>query len=192
MPDPGTPDPIELYQAAADSLLSVLAGIRPDQLDLPTPCSDWNVRQLINHTIRGVVGAHDMITGGPGIDPMDVSGPLPSEGAGEAFADASARLVEALNAPGVLERTMDLGPVQVTIARFTLFMMTEAAIHGWDLARATGQNISIDDSLSELSFQVLESDIEVGRDMGLFAPPVAVPTDAGAGDRLLRLTGRTP
>ena len=126
-----------------------------------------------------------MITGGPGIDPMDVSGPLPPEGAGEAFAAASARLVEVLAAPGVLERTVDLGPIQITAARFTLYMMTEAAIHGWDLARATGQDISFDDSLLELSFQVLEPEMEMGREMGLFAPPAWRCPGAGSRDRLL-------
>ena len=192
MTQPGSPDPVELFQAAAASIRPILAGVGPEQLDLATPCTDWNVRQLLHHIIRGVIGAHDIITGGPGIDPMDVSGPLPPEGADEAFADASARLAEALKVPGVLEKTLDLGPTQVTVAKFALFMLAEAVIHGWDLARATGQDASIDDSLAGAALQILGPEMEIGREMGLFALPVAVPPDAGSRDRLLGLTGRTP
>lgn len=192
MPEPGIADPVELFQAAAASIRPILVGVGPEQLELPTPCTNWNVGQLLHHIISGAIGAHDIITGGPGIDPMDVSGQLPPEGAEEAFAAASARLAEALKVPGTLEKTLDLGPTQVTVAKFALFMLAEAVIHGWDLARATGQDASIDDSLAETAFQVLGPEMEIGREMGLFAPPVAVPPDAGSRDRLLGLTGRTP
>ena len=192
MTQPEMPNPVELYQRAIDYMRPILAGVQPGQLDAATPCSQWNVQQLIIHNIRGALGAHGMITGGDGVNPMDVSGPLPPEGAEAAFAAASAQVLEAMNTPGVPEKTIEAGPNRMTAAQFLFFMFAEGMLHGWDLANATGQDTSMDDSLAGACFNVLESEIEGARQMGFFGPAVEVPAEASLRDKLLGLTGRQP
>ena len=46
------PNPIEVYESTVQSMLSIVAGVRADQLDASTPCIEWNVQALINHNIK--------------------------------------------------------------------------------------------------------------------------------------------
>ena len=46
------PNPIELYEAAVQAFRQTLSGVRADQLQGSTPCTDWNVQALITHNIK--------------------------------------------------------------------------------------------------------------------------------------------
>ncbi len=75
---------------------------------------------------------------------------------------------------------------------FIMVPITDMIIHGWDLAKATGQDATIDNALAELGIQVLSPAIAQGREGGFFGPEVSVAASASAHDRLLGLSGRTP
>ena len=75
---------------------------------------------------------------------------------------------------------------------FIMIPITDMIIHKWDLAKATGQNATIDNALAELGIQVLTLVLAGGREGGAFGPEVIVPASASAQDRLLGLSGRTP
>ena len=86
------PNPIEVYEAAAQAMQSIVAGVRADQLNAPTPCTEWSVQALINHNINVSQFFNSLLTGGAAVA-MEVSGPLPSEGAAAAF-EADSGLAE--------------------------------------------------------------------------------------------------
>lgn len=46
-------EPVDLYRRAAADAVRVASGVRPDQLDLPTPCADWTVQDLLDHLVGG-------------------------------------------------------------------------------------------------------------------------------------------
>ena len=79
---------IELYEGAVQNMLPILGGIREDQLATSTPCSEWNVQNLVIHNIKVTGFAQGTILGNNAVDAMDVSGGVPSEGAADAFAKA--------------------------------------------------------------------------------------------------------
>ena len=60
------PNPVELYEAAVQYMVPVIAGIPSERMEDRTPCTEWNVRALVNHNIRVARFAHSVLSGGPG------------------------------------------------------------------------------------------------------------------------------
>jgi uncharacterized protein (TIGR03086 family) len=71
-------------------------------------------------------------------------------------------------------------------------VLGEFVVHGWDLARATGHDVTWDDTVLEFALEWLVQTAEQGRAMGVYGAAVPVPENAPVLDRLLGLTGRDP
>jgi uncharacterized protein (TIGR03086 family) len=192
MTQPGTPNIIELYEGARDYLLPILRGISSGQLTEATPCAEWNVQQLINHNLLVAEYVHGLLTGGPGVNPGEVSGPLPTEGAEEAFASGTSKVLEAIKGAGMLEKVINTPFGEMPAGNFMMFPFGDILIHKWDLAKATNQDVSMDSSMADACFQAFSLAAEGGRQGGAFGPEVTVPIDANSRDKLLGVTGRTP
>jgi uncharacterized protein (TIGR03086 family) len=68
----------------------------------------------------------------------------------------------------------------------------ELAVHGWDLAVATGQRLELPADLVAHLYETMSAGVEQGREMGMYGPQIAVPANAPTLDRILGLTGRDP
>jgi uncharacterized protein (TIGR03086 family) len=68
----------------------------------------------------------------------------------------------------------------------------ELVLHGWDLARGTGQHVSYDDAAVAQADEILDQIGQMGRDANIFAPIIEVPDDAPAIDKMLAKSGRDP
>ncbi len=189
-------EPIVLLQRTVDQAKRVVEGVRPDQLDRPTPCDDWDVRALLGHLVGGAV----MFSVGAdrGSVPEDVlatimAPDLVGDDFPQRFAGAADDIVAAFSKPGVLGTTIEL-PFGTMPAPAVLTMATlDLAVHTADLAHATGQ--SFDDA------ELAEASIAVGRQteaaMGegfrgprLFGAEQPAGDDAPAATRLLAFAGR--
>jgi uncharacterized protein (TIGR03086 family) len=73
-----------------------------------------------------------------------------------------------------------------------MMMLGELVVHGWDLARATGQTLSTDPTTLEIVLEMTETMGPQGRKMGAFGDEVPVPDTAPLLDRVLGLSGRDP
>ncbi len=187
------PNTIELYESAVQNLRPVLAGIKPDQLGAPTPCQEWNVQQLLIHTIKAPQRYHSLLTGGAPVDHMDVGGPLPASGALAAYEAASEQLLGVIREPGYLDRVVvhrRFG--EISVSDVIMFPFMDALIHKWDLAKATNQESSLDSSLAEVCYNYVLPEIEKYRSPRVFGTEVEVPTSASIQDKLLGLIGRQP
>src|SRR5919206_920840 len=107
---------------ALDRTGRLIAGIRSDQWHDPTPCTDWDVRAVVDHLVRGnaslaaALGAGDVST--------------------TDYDQVAARLLEAVRQPGALDRTVTI-PFGTVPGEFALHLrLTELLVHGWDIARA--------------------------------------------------------
>ncbi len=192
MPQPGTPGPIELYQSAVDFMQPIIAGVRPDQMDLPTPCTEWNVRQVINHNLKVAECTLSLLSGTGFVNPMEVDDPLPTEGASGAFEATTFAILEAVKSPGAAERFIETPVMSMSTPQLLMQVFGDLMIHKWDLATATGQDTSMDDGLAEICYNLIEPQMEGSRQMGMFGPIVTVPPNASARDKLLGLAGRAP
>lgn len=189
------PNPIELYEGAIQQMLPILGGIQSGQLASSTPCSDWNVQDLINHNLKVAQFTYDVIAETGAADPSimgALSDPLPSEGGRAAFEAGIARVLEAIKATGKLEKVLDTPFGQMPAGDFLMIPFGDIVLHKWDLAKATNQNTSIDSGLAEACFGALSQGIGQARDMGFFGREVLVPISASIQDKLLGLAGRQP
>jgi uncharacterized protein (TIGR03086 family) len=168
---------------------TVVAGIGPDQWAAPTPCTELDVRGVLNHLVRGNVLFAAVIRDEPrpeqGTDHLG-GDPL------AAYQRAAGRLREAFCAPGVLDSLyaapFGTGPGAV----LAHVRVVEVLAHGWDLARATGQSGSFPDDVAERALAGIRRALaERPQGPGApFAAEVAVPPDAPAVDRLAGFLGR--
>jgi uncharacterized protein (TIGR03086 family) len=181
--------------AASASTQQIVDRITDGDLDRPTPCREWTVRQLLNHLIGTLHLGRALLEDVPPAVVMTPGG-LPDDDMVNGDASKAYQAgVEALLAaarPDTLARmhTTPLGdlPGQV-LGGFTTL---DIAVHGWDLATATGVNADLDDALAEeiLSFarHALTDDMRAPQ----IGPEVAVAPSASATDRLVAYLGRIP
>lgn len=185
------PDALADLDAAIAGTERIVAGIRPGQWVLPTPCAGVDVRAMVGHLVTGNLVFAAMATGSapPGQD-ADHLGDDPLG----AFRAAAARLRAALRVPGLATTTYTLPFGQVPGTALVGIRLTEHLGHGWDLARATGQDWSPPAAAAEESLAfapgMLTPDYQ--GEGKAFGPPVPVPAAAPAFDRLLGLSGRDP
>jgi len=186
-------DSVALLQRVVDETTGVIDKIGPDQLGDPTPCTEWTIRDLINH----ITGGSTMfaVSAEQGSVPDDLMAQLMGgDNLGDdykgAWGAASARAMAVFAQPGVLERivTLPFGEMPAGIAlNIAIF---DVATHATDLAQATGQTIA--------DTELLEAALEMGRKMigpdmrqpGLFGAEQPAPADAPVTDRLLAFAGR--
>lgn len=189
--------PIDKLQRALDAAGQLVAGVRSDQWSNPTPCPEWTVRALVDHLVTGN-RRFAAIVSGEEPPPRETLGQaqgidqLGDDPAG-AYRDAAAALLAAFDRPGVLDRVFRVpaGPVPGVVALH--LRITEALVHGWDLAHATGQPAQLPDDLAEeeLAFARGAAAPDVPRTGRPFGPPLPIPDDAPAIDRLAAYLGRS-
>ncbi|MEV4755067.1 TIGR03086 family metal-binding protein [Micromonospora sp. NPDC049559] len=145
-------DPRQLHQDAAVVFADLLAGVRPGQWTDPTGCPDWDVRGLVNHVVNGNLRFLAIVTRRPVPDRDEF---VLGEDPVEAFHTTLAALVAEFARDDVPtgEFLTPGGPEpghQLVRTRFI-----ELLVHGWDLARATGQNAELDPALCRACLDIL-------------------------------------
>lgn len=184
----------EILSQACTSTRGVLANVSPSQLDDPTPCASWKVRELIDH----IVGAQIFFAVAAETGAAPTGGDRPDFAAGDfeaEFARNSTRAVAAFAADGAMDKTMKLPFGELPGSIFVWIAATDTFTHGWDLAKATGQSTDLDPGLAEQLLAAAQAsilDAMRGAEPLPFGPVVDVPTDAPAADRLAAFLGRRP
>jgi uncharacterized protein (TIGR03086 family) len=184
-------DDVEQMRAAAEGFSSLLGGIGESQFTSGTPCEGWDVHALLNHVIRGTATNAAAMTGEPEPDrEADFVGHDPAG----AFKGAVSSFVAAASAPGALNALYESRRGKVPGSRMVAIRTIEFAVHGWDLAVATGQQPVVDD---DLAARCIALDAEFSGDRprdadGPYRPAVDVAAGAGAGARLAAYFGRDP
>ncbi len=184
----------DLLLAVLADLATVVGQITPGQLHDPTPCSEYDVAQLRDH----VTGWLTTFAGGfadpggqaprAGLDGYQT----PADPAAEVRAAAST-MGEALRA-GAAQRPLKLGDNAMPGEMALSMILWEYQMHGWDLARATGQRWSPPTAAAEesLGFAPAMLTPDYQGEGKAFAPRVSVPDTAPPLERLLGLSGRDP
>jgi uncharacterized protein (TIGR03086 family) len=164
--------------------------VQTGQLGDPTPCTDWDVRALIGH----LTGGYQMFAAGLGHPTPPDTTTDDTAGLHRSTGEAA---IAAFAAPGAMQRavTLPIGEVPGHVA--LALALTDAVVHGWDLATATGQDPSIDDELAAVLLAGAEQMVgpqmrQPDGPMPVFAPPVVIGPDKPTADRLIAFLGRTP
>lgn len=183
-------------RTAGEAANRIVAGIGADQWEAPTPCSDWNVRTLLNHVVAGNI-LTAAVLGGAELPPpeerarlsqVDRLGTGPLAAARKSVVD----LIKAFEQPGVLDRIHPSPVGQVPGAVLVHLRTTELLVHGWDLARATGQPADFPEALAEQELAFTKANVGRARTGpgGPFGASQPIAEVAPAIDRLAALLGR--
>jgi uncharacterized protein (TIGR03086 family) len=183
----------DLLQPVLDDLAGVVAAITPHQLSSPTPCTERDVATLRTHTIGWLDAFATGFADPEGHTPLEHTEDFAVHDAGAQVRAAAARLDAAI-AAGAGERPLFIGADSLPGEMSLSMILWEYIVHGWDLARATGQSWSPDTAAVEAALEfapgMLTPDFQgEGKSFG---PPVPVSPDSAALDRLLGLSGRDP
>jgi uncharacterized protein (TIGR03086 family) len=178
----------QLEQACANTH-RLVAGVTTDQWTLGTPCEKWDVRELVNHvtwTLQ-MCGAAIRKEAPPARD-IELVGTDPTTAFGQSAADALA----AWRSLDSLDGTIELPIGEVPAIAALGINLVDVHVHGWDIARATGQDPALDPALSATALEVSEQLLPaVGRGAA-FAEQVPIAGGAPVSDRVMAYLGRQP
>jgi len=183
-------DAINVLLRAVDQTGRIVSNVKPDQMGDSTPCDDWTVRELLNHAITCV----KMFDGSAHATPFDPSmfgDDNVGDDPGRRYEAFAAEFRSTLGKPGVLDGiwTMPFGEVPGPIG--ASFATLELAQHGWDVARATGQDADFDPEVTEVAFTTAKlAPAEQVRVPGVFGNESPCGSDAPAHDQLAAFLGR--
>ena len=171
-----------------DHAHSVIAGVKPDQLTNPTPCSEWDVAALLGHTIGVVDGIGNAVAGNPSTDPAAfVLTDAPAQ-----FRAAAASTLAAWTEAG-LEGETNIGAGPMPRQAAISINLLDTATHSWDLARATGQPEALPSELAGMILGICQGFVtDEIRGFAGFDPAVAVSADADPTIQLVAFLGRKP
>ncbi|MDR6980415.1 uncharacterized protein (TIGR03086 family) [Streptomyces sp. 3330] len=171
-------------------------GVREEQLADGTPCPGCAVRNMLGHLTGLAVAFRDAARkdlGATTDTPPDAAAPEIGPGWREDLAKALDALADAWRDPAAWTGMTRAGGVDLPGAVAGAVVADELVIHGWDLARATGQEYTPDPAALRVSHDFLRAAAEESdRGDGIFGPVVPVPADAPLLDRAVGLSGRDP
>ncbi|MGR6918748.1 TIGR03086 family metal-binding protein [[Actinomadura] parvosata] len=171
----------DMMTQAAERTALLTTGVREDQLALPTPCSDFDVKGLINHLEWIAQLFTSLAAKGPMVEQREYAGDFP---------ERVRRMLAAWESPQAWEgESPAMGLPMRAVAMMALF---DLVVHGWDLAKATGAPFQAEPEAVKVLLAFAEQMAPMGRQQGIFAEPVAVGQGATEFDRLLALAGRDP
>lgn len=178
-------DIVNLWSRVADGFGARLDAIANDQWDDPTPCPDWNVRELAHHAI----GSQRLLPARLGVE-IDAPDDDP-KAAWPATRDAA---LTAFQKPGVLEQKVEMPFGEMTVGQMlTNVAVGDLLIHSWDLARATGGDERLDPDAVATAYEGLQPLDEFLHSTGnVFGPKVEPPPGADLQTQLLCFSGRRP
>lgn len=185
----------EALEQAFASTRAVLAKITAEDYDKPSPCESWDVRGVVNHIVSGT---HFFAAAMEGKPPTTDPGNPADHAAGDVLADYDAGVqaaVAAFQAPGAQERIVSLPFGDLPGSVFMGIATTDAFVHGWDAAKATGQSTDLEPALAA---QLLEgAKLAFGDGMrgpdgqAPFGPAQEPPAGATKADELAAFLGRS-
>lgn len=175
-------DPLTQFAQLGPVLGGAIGGIRPDQLELPTPCG-FTVRGVLEHMIGGGTAFAAAFRGEAPPEP-DLDEPI-----GGTLAMLG-RLGESVSAPGALDRTIAAPFGDVDGETFARFVVLDGLVHGWDVAVATGQAYEPPDDLVAAVQAFAEQAIDPLRDGDTFGPATEPAPGATPIQQLAAYTGR--
>jgi uncharacterized protein (TIGR03086 family) len=172
-------------------------GVREEHMAGPTPCPDYTVQGLLGHVLGLTVAFRDAARKdlGGSTDTAPDPAAVPELGAGwrEELSKVLDELAESWRDPAAWTGMTRAGGIDLPGDVAAAVATDELVIHGWDLARATGQDYDPDPAALRMCHDFLFAAADdPSRGGGIFGPVVPVPSGADLLDRAVGLSGRKP
>jgi uncharacterized protein (TIGR03086 family) len=181
--------PAEEYREIGGHFGDLVTGTAPDRWDDPSPVPEWAARDVVRHLVEWFPdflehGAGVVIAPGPSVDDDPV-------GAWRHFDDQVIALLEDPATEGKVLSNPHIGEVPLPRA-VSQFFTADVFQHSWDLAKATGQDATLDPERCAMMLAGAEPYEDAMRQSGQYGPRVEVPEDADVQTKFIAFTGRDP
>lgn len=188
---PSPADLLALQGRAITITRRVIDGITPEQMGAATPCTEWDVRAVINHLVVGNKMVSAMAAGDT---PPDRNAVLVGADPKADFATSAREADAAFRAEGVMGRTFRLPFGEVPGPMMAGMRFVDTLVHAWDLAKATGQSTTLDPELCQTALDLARMRMGSGpRQAGApIGPEVETSAEAPVCDRFAAYMGRQP
>jgi uncharacterized protein (TIGR03086 family) len=165
--------------------------IREDQWELPTPCTEWNVHDLVNHLVYEDRWAPPLFEGKTIAEVGDAfDGDLLGSDPVDSWESAAKEAQAAIHEPGALDRIVHVSFGDIPGEVYVSQLYMDHVIHAWDLARAIGDDEKLDPELVEDCFARAAPIEDVLKSSGVYGDKVVPPPGADTQTKLLAIVGR--
>ena len=180
----------QLFHKALHTVDAVMRQVKTDDMNKPTPCSEWDVRALMNHIVSETAWVEPLLQGktvdevGSSLD-GDMLGTDPHE-------SWHAYMIRSMNAANLAdpEATAHLSYGNKSVKAYLDEVGGDIIIHAWDLAKGVDTMFIIDEDTCSAVMRGTRDVMPLGRQGGLIADVVPVKDSAGPMEKLLALYGR--
>jgi uncharacterized protein (TIGR03086 family) len=189
---PGSADELpQLFERASNHFGVLVDQIGDDQWASATPCSEWDVRQLVRHLVYENLWASPLFEGETIENVGDrFEGDILGADPKAAWQQAAKGALSVITADGAMERTVHLSSGDDTGEEYTSQLLLDHVVHGWDLARGIGADDRMDPVLLEDVYARWKDRDEEIRGAGVFGDQQQIGDDADTQTKLLALFGR--
>lgn len=183
------PQPADEHREIAERFTRLVEAVPDDAWSAPTPVADWRARDVVGHLVEWFPGFLHAFAG------VDLTpGPSVKDDPAAAWRAMDDQVQALLDDPTSADRTLtmpyaDPMPLPQGVVQY---FTADVFMHSWDLARATGQDATLDPGRCADMVAGMEQIEELMRSSGQFGPRVEVPADADPQTMLLGFIGRDP
>jgi uncharacterized protein (TIGR03086 family) len=182
-----------LLEHAIRYVLGSVGSVTPRLLSEPTPCSAWDLGQLLEHVSESLAALHEGVaTGWVGLGAVEGTVQDPAAGLLTTLRHRAERLLGVSGSVGGLHRVIGIADRCLDGATLRAVGAVEMAVHGWDIARGCGCHRPIPPDLATAILEVVPLVVTDETRYAHFAAPVAVSAYASPSDRLVAALGRGP
>lgn len=182
----------EFFRQAVALFGARVHAVIDDQWALATPCTDWDVRVLVNHLVYELRWAVPLLAGRTIAEVGDrFEGDLLGADPVGRWDEAAREALTAVDDDGAMDRTVHLSFGDFPGREYAMQLFADLLIHGWDLSAATGQDTRLDPELVNVCAVWFAGVADGYRQAGAVGPRLDVPSDAGPQERLLAAFGRS-
>jgi uncharacterized protein (TIGR03086 family) len=184
-------DAKQLYQHTVETASKVVRQVQPEDMELPTPDTEWNVHDLLRHIVYELAWTADIVSGrtieevGDKYD-SDLLNADPVQ-VWEHYETL------AHDAVGVCDEqtTAHLSYADKPVGEYLFEAGNDQLIHAWDLGEAIGVPVVFDEGVADILYERARGRVDEFVGSGLFAAPISVPESSDAQTKLLAILGRS-
>ena len=181
----------QLHQRGLEEFDRYMKEIKPDQWGNQTPCTEWSVRDLVNHIVNEDKWTAPLMEGSTIEEVGDrFDGDLLGDDPQGAWEMAKKEASNAVQSEGALERTVNVSWGQIPSSEYITQLFNDHVLHAWDLAKGIGADDTLDPELVEVIYAGAAPRADEIQGYGVFGTRVEVPDDADTQTKLLGIFGR--
>ena len=186
-------DTFEQLDVVIASLGDLVKNTSPDQLDNPTPCPKFTVRDLLGHFLGNLDSVASGLRGEPMPEDLSPRPEIIGDDHAAAYDRVMGEFLDAARQPGAQDRVLRVPFGDVPAPALLQFVAFDLIMHSWDLATATGQPYTAPaDALAAADAFAHQAIAPEWRDGDTFAAEVEAAADASPLERLVAYSGRRP